>query len=62
MFLYEFGKLSDDADCSFSFCCNVPEDVFVFKKERTDSVLRNVTCSADRSGYLIYQSDRKIVL
>ena len=38
------------------------KEAFVFKKERTDPELRNVTCSADRSGYLIYQSDRKIVL
>ncbi len=38
------------------------KEAYVFKKERMDFVLRNVTCSADRSGYLIYQSDRKIVL
>lgn len=30
--------------------------------EITDSDLRAVTCSADRSGYAIYQSDHKIVL
>ena len=30
--------------------------------EVTDPVLKEVRCSADRSGYLIYQSDRKIVL
>ncbi len=28
----------------------------------TDDQLRNITCSADRSGYLIYQSDHKLVL
>lgn len=36
---------------------NHPE---VFAAEITDTVLRNVTCSADRSGYMIYQSDKKI--
>lgn len=42
---------------------DAPEQApFVYLKERTDSVLRPVTCSADRSGYLIYQSDHKIVL
>lgn len=30
--------------------------------EITDNELRNVTCSADRSGYVIYQSDTKIQL
>ena len=30
--------------------------------EITDKELRNVTCSADRSGYVIYQSDSKIIL
>lgn len=30
--------------------------------EITDKELHNVTCSADRSGYLIYQNDKKIVL
>ena len=28
----------------------------------TDNELRNVKCSADRSGYFIYQSDKKLVL
>lgn len=28
----------------------------------TDSQLRNITCSGDRSGYLIYQSDHRIIL
>lgn len=27
----------------------------------TDDVLRNVECSGDRSGYLIYQSDKKMI-
>ena len=28
--------------------------------EQTDAELRNITCSADRSGYLIYQGEKKI--
>lgn len=32
------------------------------KKEITNVTLKNVTCSADRSGYIIYQSKDKIVL
>lgn len=32
------------------------------KKEITNITLKNVTCSADRSGYIIYQSKDKIVL
>lgn len=34
----------------------------VIKSEVTDSELRDVTCSADRSGYLIYQSPEKRIL
>lgn len=30
--------------------------------EQTDIELRNITCSADRSGYLIYQGEKKIEL
>lgn len=30
--------------------------------EQTDAELRNITCSADRSGYMIYQSSKKLVL
>lgn len=30
--------------------------------EQTDTELRNITCSADRSGYLIYQGEKKLIL
>lgn len=33
----------------------------VFAAEITDSNLRSVTCSADRSGYMIYQSKMKMI-
>lgn len=31
----------------------------IVKAEVTDSILRNIECSADRSGYMIYQADKK---
>lgn len=34
----------------------------VVMSEQTDAELRNITCSADRSGYLIYKSNKKVVL
>ena len=34
----------------------------IIKKEITDFDLRLITCSADRSGYILYQSDSKISL
>ena len=34
----------------------------IVRAEITDDVLRNVECSGDRSGYLIYQSERKYSL
>lgn len=37
------------------------DSVFV-KGEITDNVLHKVTCSADRSGYVIYQANKKIEL
>ena len=30
--------------------------------EQTDTELRNITCSADRSGYMIYQGEKKLIL
>lgn len=30
--------------------------------EQTDTELRNITCSADRSGYLIYKGEKKLIL
>ena len=39
-----------------------PDNPTVVHAEITDAELRNVTCSADRSGYLIYQSQNKLEL
>ena len=34
----------------------------IIRAERTDPDLRSISCSADRSGYIIYQSKRKLIL
>ena len=34
----------------------------IVRAEITDTNLRKVTCSADRSGYLIYQGEKKLIL
>lgn len=41
---------------------NGSERIPIVKKEITDPYLRSVSCSADRSGYFIYQADKKISL
>lgn len=38
---------------------NIPQ---IVRTEITDAELRKVTCSADRSGYLIYQGESKLIL
>lgn len=38
---------------------NMPE---VVKYEITDPVLRNITCSAERSGFIVYQATQKLFL
>ena len=38
---------------------NWQEEPSFVKGEITDTELREVTCSADRSGYVIYQSETK---
>ena len=37
-------------------------DTRIVKMEWTSPILKEVTCSGDRSGYFIYQADRRIVL
>lgn len=43
----------------FNFDMGVP---WLVRACRTDNQLRSVSCSADRSGYLIYQSNTKVIL
>lgn len=38
---------------------NIPE---IVRAEITDDVLRNIECSADRSGYFIYQSEKRFLI
>lgn len=45
-----------------TYIINSKDNSQVVKSEITDNELRNVSCSADRSGYLIYQSDKKWTL
>jgi biotin carboxylase len=44
------------------FFQNETASLTIIKKEMTDYLLKSVSCSADRSGYLIYQADKKISL
>lgn len=44
------------------FFQNETASLTITKKEMTDHLLKSVSCSADRSGYLIYQADKKISL
>lgn len=41
---------------------NGSDNLGIVKKELLDSHLKPVSCSADRSGYIIYQSDRRLHL
>ena len=38
------------------------KDSHIVEMERTSSVLKVVSCSGDRSGYLIYQADKRVLL
>lgn len=38
------------------------KDSHIVSVERTDNILKEVSCSGDRSGYLIYQADKRVVL
>ena len=41
---------------------NGSERIPIVKKEIMDPYFKSVSCSADRSGYFIYQADKKITL
>lgn len=44
------------------FVSGTIDNEWTVRKEITGEELKNVRCSADRNGYLIYQSDKKIIL
>lgn len=39
---------------------NYKDNPDIVEARITDPVLRNIECSGDRSGYLIYQSNKKV--
>lgn len=70
---FEIPALSEQRHSGVFFLCKETERLLpyfqdetasfpIVKKDRTDYLLKPVTCSADRSGYLIYQADKKISL
>lgn len=67
---FEVPKLSQQVFAGVYFLCKQTERLLpifnnitryeeVIKSEITENVLRDVNCSSDRSGYLIYQTDYK---
>lgn len=54
--------LSKETECSYPSFLNIDKNKFIIKSEITNSQLKTVKCSNDRSGYLIYQSEYKYVL
>ena len=45
-----------------SYFDNWKDNPDIVEAEITNPILKNIECSADRSGYLIYQSTRKVIL
>lgn len=54
--------LSKEAEYVKPYIINYKLYPQIVKAEITNEELKNITCSADRCGFLIYQSDHKIVL
>lgn len=52
--------LSKEAEYIKPYIVNYKLYPQIVKVEITNEELKNITCSADRSGYLIYQSDKKL--
>ena len=68
---FEEPKLTEHNYSGVYFLCKETENILpliqdaeqhpeIVRAEITDSELRNIECSADRSGYFIYQSDKKV--
>lgn len=69
---FEEPKLNDEKCAGVYFLCKETKHLLpiiqnsgkyseIVETEITDSELHNIQCSADRSGYLIYQSDKKFI-
>ena len=67
---FEEPKLTESKYSGVYFLCKETESILpiiqnaaqypeIVKSEVTDSTLRNIECSADRSGYFIYQANRR---
>jgi hypothetical protein len=54
--------LCKETEYLLSFFANANDINGVVMYEQTDTELRNITCSADRSGYLIYKGEKKLEL
>ena len=54
--------LSDETANVQSYIDEATKHAFIVEAQQTDSVLRALSCSGDRSGYFIYQHDHKITL
>ena len=70
---FEEPKLTQKNNSGVYFLCKETESILpiiqnsekypeIVRAEITDPVLRKIEQSADRSGYFIYQSDKKFVL
>ncbi len=70
---FEEPKISESKCSGVYFLCKETERLLpvienageypeIVRAEVTDSLLRNIEQSADRSGYLIYQSDKKYII
>lgn len=68
---FEEPKMTEHKFSGVYFLCKETESILpiiqnatqypeIVKAEVTDQTLRNIECSADRSGYFIYQGDNKI--
>jgi biotin carboxylase len=66
-------KITETSHSGVYFLCKETESLLpyfananniegVVMYEQTDTELRNITCSADRSGYLIYKGEKKLIL
>ena len=69
--LFKEPKLTKSSHSGVYFLCKETEHLLpiiqnansiskIVKYEQTDTELRNISCSSDRSGYMIYQGDRKL--
>ena len=70
---FEEPRLTEKKCSGVYFLCNETEPILpiiqnadqypeIVKAEVTDTTLRNIECSADRSGYFIYQANKRFII